>query len=643
MEAESREPGEDRPIKANETTLLNFYRQCRVEAKDARRTRMRKNRENRRAYLGLQDWSHKNEGQSTEFLPKTPIAVEQFVNFVKKALTQFGDYYEISLNLGSQSPLSGNSIRKLLNCHLEDILVEDHRSSTFPVQLSEGVKVGALESLIILKIHGNMVKQRRYKVSEDGEEAERDDLEHWKLRIDLIRPEDYFPDPTGAGLYEIHSIERDFSYVRKRAEEGIYDLNVVNRIKEDFKRAEDEQEKRREFDKNQDETNTPGSRRKIVIDEFWGTILDDDGEIVHENCFMAVANDKYILRGPEPNPFWHGESPFVAVPIIRVPFSAWHKALFDHAAQINFSINEVYNLILDGGISAVWGIKQLRVDDLEDPRQVAGGIPQGTTLAVKSTLPHNAKVLETVSEGQVPPDAMAIFEMLNREFATASLTNELKLGSLPGGQDVKATAIVEASQSQATTMEGIIADIERELITKALHKTWLTILQNMDDIPAQKIIENLGARAAFVLWKLSPAERFQTMGSMYSIKVTGLSEVLSKTRDFQKIMAMLQAVAQIPILAQAFFKKHSPEKIIASMLKMLGINPEQIARDAREDVLTQEEIEGALQFAQFVQGGQGTTQRGSNVSAENTGGPELPAEIAAVGNPSAGLAGAGES
>ena len=102
--------------------------------------------------------------------------------------------------------------------------------------------------------------------------------------------------------------------------------------------------------------------------------------------------------------------PGVSFAMIRVVYGTHATS---YAAQINFAINEMYNLILDGGISAVWGIKQLRVDDLEDPKQIEGGIQQGTTLWVKNTLPHNGKVLETVTEGNVPPDSMAILEMLS--------------------------------------------------------------------------------------------------------------------------------------------------------------------------------------------------------------------------------------
>jgi hypothetical protein len=638
-------PGDDQPVGPDENgtvTVLKAIREYKKEAEDARRTRMKINADNRRAYLGVQDWSHKNKGQSKEFLPKTPVAVEQFVGFAKRALTQFGSYFDVELGKDSKSPLSGESIRKLLMGILDDILVDDNKTTSFPVLLSDTLKVGALESLCILKVHGNMRSHRTFRV-EAGDQLVANESQQWKLRVDLVKPENYFPDPTGSGLYEIHSVERDLHYLKKRAEEGFYDERAVNRIEEDYRSRPDQD--RKPSDQAQDEAQKPSFRKRVRIDEFWGTIVDADGNIVHENVFCAMANNKYLIRRPTPNPFWHQESPFVAVPLIRVPFSVWHKALFDHASQLNYAANEIFNLIIDGGISSVWGIKQLRIDDLEDPRSVSDGIAQGDTLVVKSTLPHNAKVLETATEGQVPTDAMAVLEMLSREFAAASLTNELKMGNLPGKQ-VKATEIVELSQSQAVTLDAIVGDIERLLIGKTLRKIWLTILQNIDDINSQMIADAIGIGGAFTLSRMSPAERFAVFSSSCSFKVNGLSAVLSKVRDFQKIMALLQSISTNPLLLQAFFKKYSPDKLLAHIMKTLAVNPDQMYRDEQEMSKIQSDLQTLPAFQALTSGantGGGGGQGGAGMSAQTVGEPELPAEISAVSNPTSGLAGIGGS
>lgn len=653
----SSQPGDDKTIGTlpggAALTVITATREYKREAIDARRTRMKQNLENRRAFLGIQDWSHKQRGQSTEFLPKVPVATEQFVAFVKRALTQFGEYYDVVLGRNSKSPLSGAQIRSLMNCFLDNMLVQDNVMSSLPILIADAVKVGSLESLMILKVHGNTVNERKFTleqgkeiISPEGEETPPDielksiDVPNWKLRIDLIPPNDYLKDPSGAGLYEIHSTERDLHYLMKRAEEGVYDKAAVARVTQDFRRKLDEQQ-RSAIDQGQDESSPPSFRKKVRIDECWGSLIDADGAIVHENVFWTVANDTFLIREPTPNPNWHQESPFIAVPLLRVPFSVWHKALFDHATQINFALNEMYNLIIDGGIASVWGIKQLRLSDLEDPSQVSNGVAQGDTLIVKNTLPHGMKVMETASEGAVPTDAMSVMEMLSREFAAAALSNEVKMGALPPKQ-VRATEVIELAQSQAVTMDSIVSDVEREFIQKTLKKVWLTILQNMDDVASDHVIDAIGIRGAFALSRMSSAERFAVFADGCSFQVHGLSAVLARVRDFQKIMALLQAVVANPMLLQAFFKKYSPQRVLSHLMKTLGVNPEQMERDEEELGRVGEELQEMGAFAQIAGGGQGGGQGGgAGLAAQDVGEPGLPAEINAVGNPTSGLAGAG--
>jgi hypothetical protein len=650
-------PGDDVVLssdKGGEVTLINAIRAYKKEAADAKLRRMRRNRENVEAYQGIQDWSHKQEGQSREFLPKVPVAVEQFVGFAKRALTQFGAWYEVELPRGSRSAISGTTIRSLMNCYLEHLMVADNVRSDFATQMTDTLKVSALESLGIIKIHGAMVNSRRFHVEPGdktiNEAGEQEDVPEqlvaveqkaWNLKHSLVDPKKYYPDPTGNGLYEIHGdIEKDLHVVKQLAREGVYDMRAVKRIEEDFKETEDANKARSPHERGHTETIKPSFRKKVILDEFWGTIVNASGDILHENVLCTIANDKYVIRKPEPNPFWHGESPFVVIPLLRVPFSVWHKALMDHAVQINFAMNEIYNLVVDGGISAVWGIKQLRIDDLDDPGQVTDGVPQGATLAVKNSLPHGQKVLETVSEGQVPTDSMAVLEMMSREFAAAALSNEIKMGALPPKQ-VKATEVVELSQSQAITMDAIMGDVDRK-IEKILELSWLTMLQSMDDMSSNEVIAAIGPKSALILGRMSPAQRFQMFANnRCAFKVHGLSSLLAKTRDFQKFMALLQVVMTNPLLGPIFFKKYSPDKILSHMMKMLSINPEMIEKDAAELNRLGADLQDMVQFANIQQGQR--QGQGQGIAGQDVGEPGLPAEINSISNPSSGLAGVGGS
>lgn len=634
---------------SSSSAVIQAVRAYRSEAEKAKRTRLLQNRTNMAAYMGQQDWTGKQKGQSREFIPKTSSSVEQFSAFVKRALTQVGDdWYQTALGKNSKSPLTDEQIRALLNCYIDNLPI-GAKTSSLAVTLSDAVKVGLLEALIILKVHGRRFEDRVFAVERgepifdaDGRaqmtepKLKQVPFQRWKLQIDVVRPEDYSPDPTGRNLYEIHRVERDLHEVIDMAKDGIYDLHVVNAIHESYERAAEEQ--RRASLRGQDETTSPGFRKKIVIDEFWGTILTPDGRVAERNVVTAIANDRHLIRPPEPNPWWHQESPFVAAPLLRVPFSVWHKAVYDSASPLNFAMNEIFNLMLDGGIASVWGIKELNLDKLDDPRQVAGGIQQGDTLLVRGASTNDPALRQSVT-GQVPRDAMAMLGALEKEFNQAAFTNELKLGNLPPKQ-VLATEVMEASQSQAVTVDAIASDLENGLIEPVLRKSFLNILQNADDLDSEEVVAAIGTKAALLLSRMAPAERYAALARRAQFKVNGLSETLSQVRQFQKFMALLQAVNANPMLLRAFMIRFSGNKALTTIMKYLNINPETIEKSEEELAKLGDEMQETMALGNMMGGGRrGGNENGGGAegAAQGTGDPAMPAEISQEQNPMTGM------
>jgi hypothetical protein len=649
MATRRRKPGEDKPVSSSAgLTVIRAVRECKNEADRAKRTRMELNKQNMRAYFGEQDWSHKQPGQSKEFLPKVPIAVEQFSAFIKRSLIQFGDWFTVDTGKGD-FPITPRQAQDLIKCFLSHLA--DGLRATMPIhtRISDAVKVGLLESLMVLKVHGYKVPKRvfyaergqRLVEDEAGTRTERTSSlqqrieKPWMLAIDLIRPSDYFPDPTNRKLYKIHRVERDLHDIIVLAQQDIYDPGAVAMIIQDFFDKEEEWEKSKR--QNQDTSQAPDFRKRVVIDEFWGDILDETGKMVEQNVVCSVANDRFLIRPPEPNPWWHGEDPFVEAPLIRVPDSVWHKAVFDHASPLNIALNELFNLMLDGGMASVWGIKQIRVGGLENPDQVADGIPQGITLAVKDEFPSDQKVIETVSEGEVPTDALAMFNLVDRFHDMSAYTNDLKMGLLPPKQ-VKATEVVEAQQSQAVTLDGMAADVEQMLLVPMLRKSWMVIMQNLEDISQPEIIAALGTRTALLLSRMSPAERFAAFALGCNFKVHGLSATLARVRDFQKAAALMQMAAGNPILMQAFMKRFSGDKMLTSLMKFLNMNPDHFEMDEAEKAQAGNTQQQVLQLSQMMGGGAGG-QNGSVQQEQMGGEPGIPAEINQLINPMTGMAG----
>lgn len=605
--------------------VLRAVRAYKTEADDARRSRLALNERNWMAYYGQQDFSGKLPGQSREVIPKVSESVEALAAFVKRGLTEYGNWF--SVKVPHRSPIPAAVIQKLIQVVLDQQQqLEEHRLN-FPTLTSDAMKVGSLGALMIFKVSHYPYLARRFVPERgvalgrvEGQPPQMQPIERLTpveqsmsaVVIDLIPPEDFYPDPTGRGLYVIHSVERDLDDVQAMADQGAYAPEVVAQITADFQRTEFEAFK--SWSRAQDQTTPPPFRKRVVIDEFWGTLLGEDGRAVLRDCMCAIANERYVIRPPEPNPYWHQQSPFVYAPLIRIPFSEWHKAVQDNAVALNMAQNELVNLIIDGGYEAVWGVRQLHLDWLEDPTQAQDGIAPGDTLLVRQEVPAGAKVLERVTSGGVPQDALAVYNLLDKEYNAASMVNEVKMGLLPE-KAVKATEIVAAEQHSNSTFDGIIKDIEDTMIEPLLWKVWLTALQCLDDFSAQDVIAAIGERWAYVLATMSPAARYATFAGSCQFQASGLSSTLARGKDLQKLLAFADLGTRSPFLAQTFLENYSAKKYLDRILQAMNIDPEGIELTPEERV--QQQVK--FQQSQQMQAG-GAGQTGAQIPSEGVPG-----------------------
>lgn len=617
------------------------------EAETARRNRYLQNRENFEAYHLRQDYSHKKRGQSKEFLAKQSIAVEQLCSFLQQGLMDLGDWFRVDLSPGVKPKEDG---RDILPQSVQALLVRALEDNKFPNFFHDELKLGLLGSLMIVKITGEYVDKCQFESRPEQTDLGdtktiliRKDKKVWKLKLSLIRQEDYFPDPTGRGLYEVQRIEMDWHELVKIARskpdefdlEGVmagpdagWDMNKVLQMtafEDDLQRAK----KSRETGQN---VTYSTYRRVVTLYECWGTLLNrHTGEIMMENCVSTVDARGIVIRKPTKNPFWHGESPFVVSPIIRVPGSVWHKALMDAPTRHNIAANELYNLIVDGAMMEVHGIKQLRAPWLENANQVADGIAPGTTLLVNNQCPPGMKVLERVDTSSLTPQAMSVLGLVDQEFQQSALSNDTRMGNQTQ-KDVKATAIVASNQSLSGIMNGIVKIIEGEAVRPTLEKCWLTMAQHMNDLDSDEVKAIVGEDQAKILSSMSAEELFAQTARGHKYKVFGLSATLNKIQDFRKIQAMLQSIGTSPQMMQEFLRKYSMTKLLAEVLKSLDIDDQKLMADPAEKAERQKEDEQRMMMEakvqQATQGGQGTNPQSQVPQAAATS-PEGSAMVGA--------------
>lgn len=626
------------------------------EAYTARQNRMSLNRDNFDVYHLRQDYSHKKRGQSKEFIAKQQSAVEQLTSFLQQGLMDQGEWFRVEAQPGIKNPLiAPTEMQKLLMRQLE--------KNKFPLFVSDSVKLGALGALMISKVGGKKVKRCSYRVDEQLKFEEvsaelvsssssekpisagvpslkkklfRIEKEIWQLSLSLLRQEDYYPDPTGRGLYEVQQIEMDYHELVAMAEASPedYDMQAVENVGISIDELQ-KQKKSRESGQN---VTYSESRKPVTILECWGNFIEPaTGKLLYENCVAAISSTGQLIRKPKKNPLWHGESPFVVSPIVRVPHSVWHRAMMDAATKNNISMNELYNLMLDAGLMSVFGIKQVRPDWLLDPSQVSEGIAPLETLQVNTSCPPGQKALERVDTGQLSTDALNMYNLTDREFQQSALTNDTRMGSLPQ-RAVKATEIVASNQSITGVFNGIVKIIEEEYIARILDKSWRTMAQHMNDLDDDEVSSLIGEDRAMILANMAPEDIFASTAQGMSYKVFGLSSTLNKIQDFRKITALLQSIGSSPLMMAEFQRTYSITKLIGEIVKSLDIDEEKIKLTPQEHQVLAQEKEQAMAMQMAAQGGGDATGNtvggeGSNPqsqipqmasSSAETGGIEIP-------------------
>lgn len=594
------------------------------DAKKAKYDRMQQNEENWACFNLKQDWSHKTKGQSKEFLPKQSQSVEQITSFLQQGLVDQGGFFSIERQKGVKDAdviFTPEEIKILLERQL--------KKNDFTQFAGDTLKIGQLQSLMINKVGGIMKDAVSYK-TESGSafgffgkkstKLKKQTKKVWELKLHIVRAENWFPDPSGRGLYEQEVIEIDHHELLAMAKEnpGDFNLDVIEGLKPNI-----EQEQVRKKSEETGQNPVYGSNRKVInMIEHWGSICDPGtGELLHENIVMRVTPDGQIISNPTPNPLWDGASPYVVAPIMRIPLSVWHKALMDAPTYLNKACNEMFNLNFDGGMMDAFGIKQLREDYLSDPSQVAEGIGPGDTLNVTAALPPGQKVLERVDTGGVGQSAFDMYNVTDREYQAASFSPDIRMGNLPQ-RTVKATEIVSANQSIQGVFSGIVKTLEENWMAKLLYKSWLMTAQHMNDMNSDEVKALLGEERALLLANMSPEEIFAKTALGHKYSVFGLSQTLNKIQDFKKITTLLQTMSGSEILMKEFMRKYSMSKTLGEIVKSLDISESKIAADPQEQAAIQQEQQAAMQMqmqlAQMKAGGGGkrSLEQGADIQSQ---------------------------
>lgn len=617
------------------TYVADFVRKCAAESEqDEKQPRRRKNNKNWDYFHGNIDWSHKDENDPVIHLHKVGVAAERIRSKFKSALMNYDHWLQVDrIKDAPQSVLSEHTARSLLFNQFEKAQAAN--------KISDAILNGAVESRMTIKVSGCYKTKPRYV--KKGDDTVREEKKVWQLDLPALGFEVFKPDTKSADypLYEIEEFRTDYYRVLYMASEKGDDpskpfrLEACKKLGAFPERTQDQASNRAEG--NLDKMDRLKERKQVLIQNFYGTILAEDGSIYEwqsedgskaplENICCVVGNESEVLLDPRRIERWSGKSGYIYIDPLRSPGTG-RKAILDAGTDINHAENELFSLMLAGGIKSVHNVTWSRPSWIANKEALTGGVKDGENLEMTDSAPINAVPFGTVPTGKIPPETITMTGMLDTVFAENVISNRLDLSGDMGDKGTLATQINSAKTAIADVFDSFSMDIEKGFVVPLAEEALLEIVQHVDEMDPDEVRACFGAEQEQVeaFLKMSPKQRASQVLGVFAFKGRGLKGIIANMAHAQALINLLNAMAANPIMMQAVESQVSASKIFLHIADLMAIDPEKISPDAQERQLIEDKQrirEMAISMAQQpgAEGGQGSPQQpGSGQPAPTNG------------------------
>lgn len=546
-------------------TLVGYKEEAKQARSGGDNPRDAKWKENLDLYWNRHDFSRKAAWQAREALPEVPTFVDRFAAALKEALMSTnGGFYAVVDPKDKEGDL-GNAIKKMLDLWLDTSGANYNGNILgFPAVFEEQIKLGALMAVSSVTTWKTDVKGGR-------------------VAIDAVDPRRVWLDHTGRNLYRIRQIELDRHELKEMVAAkdskgtAIFNTGELDRLVTSLS-TEEAAQKRSLSGTGQEITTT---RSPIVLDEYIATVVGREGEKTHDRALFTVANDRFLVRGPEKNPFWHGKDWLTFAPLVTVPLSPYGRSYMEDFGSLARTFNSLTNMILDAvHVSALkmWAIVP---GMLVNPAQLGeGAVPMKLWQLEEGVRAQDfAAALEM---GTLPAEAVRVWQMLKQELSEAANINEIGMGQFAPKGRTSAAEVLSTQQSSSAMIRNVAETVETRWLDPTLDLGWKTGLQHVqEDNEAFRIAVGEQMFQAIFL------RRREIITRPITFRARGLSEMIQRTQALKALLGILQIISGNPILLQEFFKTVSITRFIEILFNLSNFDLTKLQASEREQMIKQ--------------------------------------------------------
>lgn len=560
-------------------------------------------------YWNRYDFSKKAPWQAREVMPELPQYVDRFASAMRTALRGSEDFFTIKVENDEEDDIA-QVIRKVMKTQLRRI-----------------ARSPSGHDVDFLNVFEELIKMACLMMFSATVTVKKEKKGHY-VSVDPVDPYNIWLDPTGRGLYRIRRIECDLHELMGFAEQTdangkfLYNKDQIELCQAAAINAmmRAEREKRTGTGQWVHSTRIP-----VILHEYLCTLIDNTGKCRGENVLCVVANNAFLIRGPEKNPFWHQKDFLITSPLITVPMSPYGRTYVENFASIAKTFTELTNLLLDGVFTSAMKAFIMVPDMLEDPNQVNEGVhPNVVFRAQGGALPK--EVIQEINLGQLPADAITMWQALKKELQEGAAFNDISLGNFAQHSRTSATEVGSAEQNSNSYLMSIASNIETGFVEPLLDLIWHTTIQHLDKSDTE-IADAVGPTWFETL--LKSKKQFAEMKMTFICR--GISSLVQRGQKLQKLLQLLQVIGSNQVLAQQFLQEISPDRLLKELFKLSDLDMDEIAMTDREKAIAmiqqqqQQMVEAAMGGQSGPPGqGQPGAPKAPGTSAGPSGGQTVP-------------------
>lgn len=568
--------------------LISYRHEAEENRKGGLNPRDDKWAQNLDLYWGRHDFTKKANWQAKEIMPEVPSYVDRFAAALKEALVSLPQgFYTVTDPADTEGDLS-RAIKRMTDIWLDQVgRNQVGQIISFSGVFEEQMKLGAIMAAASVTTWKNDIKGGR-------------------VAIETVDPQKIWLDHTYRNLYRIRRTEIDRhelkDLVNSKDSKGnsIFDLEALNNLVGQVRQA-DEVETQRLTGVG---TQVISGRQPVTLDEYIATVIGADGTVLADRSLIVVANDRFIIRGPEPNPFWHGKDWLTYAPLVTAPLSPYGRSYMEDFGAIAKTFTDLTNLILDAVQTSSLKVWAVVPGMLLNSGQLADGVSPNKTFLLEDGF-KTEDFMKAVDMGTLPPESIAVWKAMKQELSEAARLNEIGLGQFAPKGRTSATEINETQQSSSALIRSVAQTVETRYLDPQLDLVWKTGLQHVDASNA-KMAQAVGPE----LWRALVDRRKELITRPVTFQARGISTVIQRGQMLKSLLGIMSVIGQNEILIKAFLQDVDINKLVRKLFELSNIDLHSIEISERERMVRS--VTEQLGAAQDATGGAGAPSGGAS-------------------------------